>query len=325
MRLVVHIHDLPMWSLPKMQVERIRAALPGVGVVDVREESEIDGAIAGADVALATRMTEATVAAARGLRWVHTTAVGVGGLPLRAMAARDIVVTNTRGIHADVIAEHALALLLGLRRQFPAATSHRAERTWGQRELSTVVVPKRADTAVLVLGLGAIGERFAGFASALGMRVIGIRRDASRSQVPSVERVLPLAALRECLPTVDAVVVALPHTPETHHVLGAAELALLKPSAMVINIARGTLIDESALADALIAGRLGGAGLDVFAREPLPADSPLWTTPRTILTPHTSACDGDYWTPAVDFFIANWQRFVAGEPLENRVDASRGY
>jgi phosphoglycerate dehydrogenase-like enzyme len=325
MRLLIHIHDLPMWSLPQAQVERIRQALPGVDVVDVRDDERVGREMGGADVALATRMTEATLAAATGLRWVHSTAVGVGALPLGALAARGIPVTNTRGVHAEMIAEHTLAMLLGLRRQFPAAGAHREAQTWGQYEMSTVPVPRLEATTVLLLGLGAIGERFARFASALGMSVIGIRRDVSRAQVPGVARVEPLTVLRDLLPIADAVVVALPHTPETHHLLGAAELALMKPSAVVINVARGTLIDEVALADALVAGRLGGAGLDVFAREPLAPDSPLWTTPRTILTPHTSAFDGDYWTPAVDLFLANWHRFVAGEPLENRVDLTRGY
>lgn len=325
MRLVVHIHDLPMWSVPPAQVERIRQALPDVEVIDVREQAHAAEALASADVALATRMTADSLAGASSLRWVHSTAVGVGALPLATLAARGIPVTNTRSVHAEMIAEHALALLLGLRRQFPAAASHRAERTWGQREMSTVPVPRLAATTVLVLGLGAIGERFATFASAMGMSVIGIRRDVTRPDVPGVLRVEPLSALRNLLPIADAVVVALPHTAETHMVLGKDELALMKPSAMVINVARGTLIDEAALAAALIAGRLGGTGLDVFTREPLEADSPLWTTPRTILTPHTSAFDGDYWTPAVDLFLANWQHFVAGEPLQNRVDPTRGY
>lgn len=325
MRLVIHIHDLPMWSLPPVQVERIRTALPDVDVVDVRDERDAAQALAGADAALATRMTADSLARASTLRWVHSTAVGVGGLPLAALAARGIPVTNTRSVHAEMIAEHALALLLGLRRQFPAAARHREQRTWGQREMSTVVVPRLPATTVLVLGLGAIGERFAAYASAMGMSVIGIRRDVAKSQVPGVRRVEPLSALRNLLPIADAVVVALPHTAETHMVLGKEELALLKPSALVINVARGTLIDEAALTDALIAGRLGGVGLDVFTREPLDPDSPLWTTPRTILTPHTSAFDGDYWTPAIDLFLANWQHFVNGEPLQNRVDATRGY
>jgi len=325
MRLLIHIHDLPMWSLPTSQVERIRQALPGVDVVDVRDDAQVAELIGDAEVALATRMTETTLAAASRLRWVHSTAVGVGALPLDVLAARGVPVTNTRSVHAEMIAEHALALLLGLRHQFPAAAAHREARTWGQREMSTVKVPRLAATTVLVLGLGAIGQRFALCASALGMSVIGVRRDVSRSQVPGVLRVEPLSALRELLPSADAVVVALPHTPETHHLLGAAELALMKPSAVVINVARGTLIDEAALADALATGRLGGAGLDVFTREPLAADSPLWTTPHTILTPHTSAFNGDYWTPAVDLFLANWHRFIAGEPLQNRVDSARGY
>jgi phosphoglycerate dehydrogenase-like enzyme len=199
MRLLIHIHTLPMWSLPQVQVDRIRQSLPGVEVVDVRDEAEVGGLIGGADVALATRMTEATLAAASRLRWVHSTAVGVGALPLDALAARGIPVTNTRSVHAEMIAEHALAMLLGLRRQFPAAVAHRQARTWGQYEMSTVPMPRLAATTVLVLGLGAIGACFAAFASALGMTVIGIRRDVLRAQVPGVARVEPLTALRDLL------------------------------------------------------------------------------------------------------------------------------
>jgi len=325
MRLVVHVHDLPMWSLPVAQVERIRRALPDVEVVDVRGYPACHEAIVDADVALAPRMQPATLAVASRLRWVHTTAVGVGWLPLADLAARGIPVTNSRGLHAGILAEHAIALLLGLRRQLPLAAERRADRVWAQEELAVIPVPRLDATTVLVVGLGAIETCVARYASGMGMQVIGVRRDLAAPMPPGVSRVVGLSDLHDVWPIVDAVVLALPHTPETGQVLDAAALSRLKPSALVINVARGTLIDEAALVEALHAGRLGGAGLDVMAVEPLPASSPLWSTPRTILTPHTGACDGDYWAPAVDFFLENWQRFVAGQPLENVVDPGRGY
>lgn len=325
MRLLVHVHDLPMWSLPVAQVDRIRRALPHVDIVDVRDYDAVRAAIVDADVALAPRMQAATLAAATRLKWVHSTAVGIGWLPLADLAARGIAVTNSRGLHAEILAEHAMALMLGLRRQFPAADERRRGRDWAQEELAAIPVPRLSATTVLVIGLGGIGTHVARYAGGLGMRVIGVRRDITRPSPPGVDRVVPLTSLHDILPQVDIVVLALPHTRETGQVLDEAALALLKPTALVINVARGSLIDEAALADALHAGRIGGAGLDVFATEPLPESSPLWSTPRTIITPHTGACDGDYWTPAVDFFLENWARFEAGTPLGNVVDLSHGY
>lgn len=325
LKLVVHVHDLPMWSLPVSQVDRIRRALPHVDIVDVRDYDDCRAAIVDADVALAPRMQAATLAVASRLRWVHSTAVGVGWLPLADLATRGIQVTNVRGCHAEILAEHVMALILGLRRQLPAADTWRRARAWAQEELAAIPVPRLSATTALVLGLGGIGTHVARYASGMGMRVIGVRRDLTLPPPPGVDRVVSMSAVRDWLPQADIVVLALPHTPETGQVLDADALALMKPTALVVNVARGSLIDEVALAEALHTGRIGGAGLDVFATEPLPDSSPLWSTPRTIITPHTGACDGDYWAPAIDCFLENWARFEAGTPLENVVDLSRGY
>lgn len=324
-KLLIHVHDLPMWSLPDGQVDRIRQALPGIDVVCVRDYEAARRHLADADVALAPRIRPEALAGAHRLRWVHTSAVGVGWLPLDALSARGIPVTNSRGLHAEVLAEHALALLLGLRRLLPQAEEHRRARVWAQEALAEVPVPRLAATTLLVVGLGAIGTRVARWASAMGMTVIGARRDLKADAPAGVSRVVGLRQLSEVLPFVNAVILALPHTPETGVVLDGPAIAQLKPGALVVNVARGTLIDEPALVEALEADRIGGVGLDVFAEEPLSPDSPWWRTPRTLMTPHTGALDGDYWTPAVDFFLQNWQRFVSGDPLENLVDPVRGY
>lgn len=324
MKLLVHVHELPMWTLPDAQVDRIRQHLPGIDVTCVRSHDAAREAIGDVDVVLAPRMMPDTLAAARRLRWIHTTAVGIGWLPLPELASRNIVVTNARGEHAEILAEHAVALLLALRRRLPEAEEARRMVRWDQEVIGALVTPRLSDSRVLVVGLGEIGRRVAAMLQALGMTVVGVRRDRSR-EVPGVSRVIALAEIDDVLPEMDAVVLAVPHTPDTGVVLTADRLRRMKTSAHVVNVARGSLVDEAALADALDNDRLGGAGLDVFVEEPLPASSPLWHTPRTVVTPHTAALDGDYWTPAVDGFLENWKRFVTGAPLRNVVDLTRGY
>jgi phosphoglycerate dehydrogenase-like enzyme len=248
----------------------------------------------------------------------------VDWLPVAALAARDIPVTNSRGVHAVTIAEHAIALLLALRRQLPQALRSQAQREWAQLELADVVVPPAASTQVLVVGLGEIGSRVAQIAIALGMRVSGIRRHPAHGAPLGVDVHAP-EALRSLLPGADVLVLAAPNISGTAPLMGPGELALMKSSALLINVSRGSLVDEAALADALANGRLGGAGLDAFAREPLDSQSPLWQLPSVIITPHTAAFTGDYWTPAVDFFLANLDRFRGRVPLENLVNPALGY
>jgi phosphoglycerate dehydrogenase-like enzyme len=325
LRLVVHIHDLPVWSLPPAQVDRLRRALPDVDVIDVRNDADCRAAIPDADVLLATKLRVDTLTAANRLRWVHTSAVGVGGLPLAQLDARGIAVSNSRGVHAGTIAEHTMALILALRRQLPQAARRQTARQWAQQELSLARVPAASATQVLVVGLGAIGSRVARHAAALGMRVWGIRRHPEFEQPPGVDRVFAISELSSLLPATDVLVLAAPRTDETRVLMGAPELALMKPSALLINISRGGLVDEAALAVALQAGRLGGAGLDVVNREPLDARSPLWDLPAVLITPHTAAFTGDYWTPVMDVFLANLDRFRRGAALENLVDPALGY
>jgi D-2-hydroxyacid dehydrogenase (NADP+) len=325
LRLVVHVHDLPVWSIPPAQVDRLRRVLPDAEIIDVRSHEECLSAIPGTDVLLATRMRAETLAAADALKWVHTTAVGVDWLPVSALAARHIPVTNCRGVHADTIAEHAIALILALRRQLHLALRRQDAREWAQVELSTIVVPPAAETRVLVVGLGAVGARVARLASALGMRVSGVRRHPDKDVPPGVERVHAPDTLRALLPETDILVLAAPNIGRGQPLMGPSEFALLKPSALLVNVSRGSLVDEPALAAAIREGKLAGAGLDAFAREPLDAQSPLWQLPSVIMTPHTAAFAGDYWTPAVDFFLANMERFRQGSPLENLVDPALGY
>jgi phosphoglycerate dehydrogenase-like enzyme len=241
------------------------------------------------------------------------------------MLARDVTITNARGMHAQTIAEHVVALTLSLFRHLPAAVRAQHERRWIQNDLTLASVRLLAGSTVGVVGLGAIGTAVAKAMSALGARVEAIRRRTDQPPPEGVEAVHAPAALHAHLPGWDVVVIAAPHTAETEGLIGRRELALMKRDAVLINVARGQLLDEEALADALRGGTIGGAALDVFDHEPLEPASPLWGLPNLLITPHIAGNRPDYWQVATDLFIDNLRRYRAGEPLINVVDKTAGY
>jgi len=325
MRIAVAIHDPPVWTIPPSDVARLARAVPDDDVVDARAPEDRTAAFATADVLFATRISADEFALARRVRWMHSSSVGVGGLLPAAVVASPVVVTNARGVHSDAIAEHAIALVLALRRQLHTAAARQAAGEWAQAELSQAVTAPLSRTRVLVVGLGTIGTRVARLAAGLGMQVAGVRRRVSEPAPPGVTEVYGPGQLLDGLRGADVVVLAVPRTDETRALLGRAEFAAMKRSALLVNVARGRLIDDTALVEALESGRIAGAGLDAFQLEPLPADHPLWRTPRTIVTPHTASFSGDYWAPVVDLFLENLSRFKRGEPLLNIVDKTLGY
>jgi phosphoglycerate dehydrogenase-like enzyme len=324
-RVVISVHDPPVWTMPVREVRRIAAAAPDDEVIDARTTEERARAFADAEVLVVTRLSDAEAQTARRVKWIHSTAVGVGTLLRPSVVSSEAVVTNSRGVHSEAIAEHAVALLLALRRRLHVAAAGQAARRWLQEDLAAARVPVASASRVLVIGLGSIGERIAAMAAALGMRVTGMRRRPELPTPAGVTDVVGPDQLARVLPDADAVVLALPRTEATRALFGDAEFQLMKPSAVLVNIARGRLIDDRALIRALEQGQIAGAGLDAFHQEPLPPDSPLWTLPNVIITPHSAAFAGDYWQPAVDLFLDNLARYRRAEPLLNVVDKARGY
>lgn len=325
MRIVAAVNDPPVWTLPASEVRRIAAALPDAQVIEARTPEERARAMPEADVLLATRVTSQEVLAAPRLAWIQSTAVGVAPLLVPEVVNSQIVVTNVRGVHSQPIAEHAIALVLALRRRLHVASARQSTRTWAQAEIQTARSPVLAESRLLVVGLGAIGSRVAALGAGLGMHVTGVRRRLSEPLPAGVESVVGPDRLHEVLAEADAVVLAAPRTAETRAMIGAAELAVMRPTSVLVNVARGRLIDEPALVVALERGQLAGAGLDAFVREPLPDGDPLWRLPNVLITPHTAAFGDDYWAPAVDLFLDNVARFTRGERLLNVVDKARGY
>ncbi|HYN07561.1 MAG TPA: D-2-hydroxyacid dehydrogenase [Vicinamibacterales bacterium] len=325
MRVVVAVHDPPVWTMPAEQVARIASRLPDDDVVGALEPDERRREFPMAEVIVTTRLKGDEFALARRLRWIHTTAVGVGPLLSREAVASDVVITNARGSHSEAIAEHAIALVLALRRHLHIAAARQAAREWAQIELQARRVATLPHSRLLVVGLGSIGSRVAALGRGLGMHVTGVRRRLDQPVPDGVSEVVAPEQLREALGRADAVVLAVPRTSETRALIGEPEFEAMRPSAVLVNIARGRLIDDAALLRAVESGRIAGAGLDAFQEEPLPPSHPLWTAPNVLITPHTAAFAGDYWPPVVEQFLENMRLYKKGEPLINVVDKKAGY
>ena len=315
------------WVIPQEWVERIRRDFPEHTFLDAWDRDTLRRVLPDADVAFTPFIDRDVFAAATRLRWVQSPAVGVGSLMFPELLASPVVITSARGIRARSIAEHVIGVTIALARRLPAALRAQADRRWAQEELEGPASGVRALSGLRmgIVGLGSIGMEIAKLAGPLGIRISGIRRRAEITPPPGVDEVLPPEGLRDLIGRCDIVVLAVPHTPDTRAIIGAAEIDLMKPGAFLVNIARGKLIDDGAVTAALKDGRLGGAALDVFTREPLEASSPYWDLPNVIITPHTSGAMQDYWTPLVALFADNLRRFEKGESLLNVVDKVAGY
>ncbi|MFN7977686.1 MAG: D-2-hydroxyacid dehydrogenase [Vicinamibacterales bacterium] len=313
------------WQLPPEQVVRLRAACPQHEFLDARTPEARAEGLTRAEVACTWRLSPDEIATAPHLRWVHSTAVAAFTLSLSDLAARDIVVTNTRGVQDAPIAEHVFATLLAIGHRLPLAFERQRTATWAQNEFVGDRLPvKMRGRRLGIVGLGAIGQEVARLGVAFGMKVTGLRRRPELGGPPGVTVWGP-DRLDEMLASIDAVVLAAPLTPDTETLLDARRLALLPRGAALVNIARGALLDETALVAALTSGALGGASLDVFSAEPLPPESPLWRAPNLILTPHTSGFRAGHWDDVIDVFIDNLGRWERGDALRWQVDPVRGY
>jgi len=255
------------------------------------------------------------------LEWVQARNAGAGeqlgqALDLSADDARRVAVTTSSGVHAGPLAEFALFGMLAFAKDLPSLLADQRERHWppGQQPVGEL-----RDRTLLLVGVGAIGSETARLASAFGMRVLAVKRDTSGS-VPHVDELHSADDLRELVARADAIVITLPATDATRGLLDAETLAAVKPGAVLVNVGRGAVVDEAALAERLQDGTLAGAALDVFAEEPLPPDSPLWGLENVIVSPHNAALVEAEEARIVDLFCDNLHRRIAGEPLRNELD-----
>lgn len=326
MRILVAIYSpFVGWSIPDRNMDDLRRTFPEHQFLRARSDDEAVDLIADADVAFASELRQPHLAAARHLRWVHSPAVGIGGMLFPEMLASDVTITNSRGVTAEPIAEHVVAVVLAMFRKLPIAIRRQTSRTWAQDEIAGPP-PGRllGRSRVLLIGLGAIGTAVARKMEALGATIAAVRRTVSAPAPRGVD-VHSVAELHDQLGASDAVIITAPQTRATWGMIGREELRAMRRDAILVNVSRGKLVDEAALADALADGTIGGAALDVFEHEPLDPASPLWSLPNVLITPHTSWIRSDHWDAVTALFTDNLRRFDAGEPLINRVDKQAGY
>jgi phosphoglycerate dehydrogenase-like enzyme len=315
--LVTSTHYLP----PEVMAE-FRSTFPQVEFSIAVTPEEAIKAAPDAEVVFGHVTTE-VFQAAKKVRWIQSMGAGVEWLArVPAVVESDVIVTNTRGAHASTIAEHAFGMLISLARQFRQLDAAQRAKTW----LRDTTPPQVGLSGMTlgVIGLGNIGRAIAKRGAAFDMKVMAV--DAN--DVPQPEYVAELghlAGLPDLLRQSDAVVVAVPITPETRGMLGAAQLAMMKPAAFLIVISRGGIVEQEALSAALKAGRLAGAGLDVCVPEPLPPTSGFWETPNLILTPHCSGYSTQTTQGVIKTCWDNLKLYLAGQPVGNVVDKRRGY
>lgn len=309
-------------SLASEDRERLYAAFPKVDFVEAHGAEAIKEAASDCEVIFGHVSAETLEAAPR-LRWVQVRSAGVNHLPLKEMAARGILLTNSSGAHGVPIAENFLALMLAFAIRLPALLEAQRARAWHKRDIPGEKFELEGQT-LLVIGLGDLGATLARKAAGLGMRVLGVR-NRPLPPPPGVDAVFPSERLHEALRQADHVALCLPLTEKTKGYIDEAELRAMKPTAYIYNAGRGQSIAREPLLRALQEGWIAGAGLDVTDPEPLPPDDPLWSLPNVILTQHTSGHSPRNSRRVTDLFLENLRRFLQNEPLQNVVDYARGY
>jgi phosphoglycerate dehydrogenase-like enzyme len=318
-------------------LETIRAAAPGARIVTIGFDGHPDGPLDDVEVMLRGRLPadvfDRILGRAPALRWVHSATAGVERVLTPASRQRGLVITNARGVFSRPVAEYVMMMILAVSRRLPSLLELQEERTWQPLEAREL-----RDVTIGIVGLGSLGRAVGALGTAFGCRVVATRkRPEAGGAAPGgagdeaylgsvmLDQVLPPERLPELLAESDFVVLAAPLTPDTHDLISDEALAAMKHGAWIINVARGELVDERALARAIREGRIGGAVLDTFREEPLPPTSPLYDLPNVILTPHTSWSSARVLDRSVDLFCENLRRYAEGRTLVNVVDRDAGY
>ena len=319
-------HPFTFWRPQPILPETLRRRWPEMQVLHLTDYDQLPPERPDTDIFVGYSLRPQQLQLAKKLKWLHSTAAGVMQLMYPELRESGIMVTNPSGIFSVPMAEHTMGLLIAMARNFLDSVRHQDRSHWGQQNIWDQ--PQRLTELngqlLLIVGFGSIGRELARRARAFDLRIWGVTR-SGKGDESLAEKIFPASQLDEVLPQADYVVMAAPETHETAQLMNAARIAKMKRGAHLINVGRGSLLDESALIHALETGALAGAALDVTSTEPHPSDSPLWKAPNLFITPHTSAISDRLWIRQADILVQLLERWFDGRTLFNQVDFSRGY
>jgi phosphoglycerate dehydrogenase-like enzyme len=314
------------WQAKPLVAETLHRRWPEMRVAHAPTFTELPPELPDTDIFVGASLLPKHLQIAKKLKWIHATTAGVGQLTYPDLVASGIVVTNASGVFSVPMAEHTIGLLLALARNFPDSVRQQDQKIWSQQALwdKPQHLSELNGATLVIVGFGSIGREIAKRAAALEMQVIGVTR-SGQGDATHTQRIVSVEMLDEVLPEADYIVVAVPETGETKHLFNEERLTKMKLGARLINLGRGSAIDEAALVRALERSRLGGAALDVAEVEPPPAESPLWNAPNLFITPHTSAISSRLWQRETDLIVHLLEQWFARKELSNRVDLTKGY
>src|SRR5688500_11968809 len=321
--------DLIREAAPSLRVSQVytrqgKNATPSADDWQKKEGEELDALLAEAEVLFTFRFPIDWLEQAPRLKWVQLASAGSDFIQREGLFDRrpDLLLTTATGVHEIPISEHIIASILHFSRGFNTAVRNQAIGKWERYKAGEI-----EGKMICFVGYGPIARRAATLCRSFGMRVTSVRASISEQQTgfEAVERFYPPADLNQVLAEADYVVVAAPRTPQSEKIIGAAQLDSMKETAVLVNISRGALVDETALIHALQEGKIKGAALDVFEQEPLPESSPLWALPNVLVTPHIAGSNPHYDERVTKLFLDNLCRYMTNQPMRNLVDKIRGY
>jgi D-2-hydroxyacid dehydrogenase (NADP+) len=298
---------------------------PGLELVVAEDVKAHEAILAQAEVLITFSGAEITTGflnKAKNLRWIQTFLAGVDRLPLAELKRQGVVLSNVSGVHGMPMTEQAFAYILAFVRLLPRFSVAQRRHDWDQPS-GFFAFESLSGKTLTVIGTGRIGQEVARLGQAFGMRTVGV--NTSGKAPLHFQRAYPTGQIKKALSMADFAVVVVPFTAQTQNLIGSEELAVLKPTAYLVNLARGTVIDEQALIKALKRQKLAGAGLDVFSQEPLPPESPLWDLPNVIITPHIGGWSANYYDRCFELFVDNLERYRTGQRLLTQIDLDKGY
>ena len=324
--LLFNEHWNRFWNIPSEMLQWLQMDFPQVEFRQAKSEAEIAEWITDAEVYFGFKYLHQHINNAKALKWIHVPAHSVQPLTDLDLASRGIVVTNSRGVLSVTIAEHVIGFMLAFSRKFMESWSFQQKHQYGAREIlndSPPMTELRGKTT-FILGAGGIGREVARLCKAFGMTVLGSKKHPQ--QLENFDRIYASENFRAALPEADYLVIALPRTVETDDLIGAQELAQLKHSCVLINVARAKIVQQEPLVAALKNQTIRGAALDVFEQEPLPSESVLYSLPNVFLTPHTSGVStAEHWPRMMELFAEILRRYLVHQPLMNVVNLQAGY